>query len=405
MLSSSHKSAPLFWRMAFALLLLPSSLWADRKYFVGASVDVIGSFGNQTGEGSLSLARLDEKSHPSYSIFPTISLSSVGERSTLDLGYTFSGEYYQLDDKITSFAHAATTSFTVRLGSRARLELYNTLSTLPDISTVNVVKGIIISPEGFQYIFEPEISRSTNISESGNVGLSVDLGPKSSLAFGFFGAYRDYGDDFSRSLSSQARLQGRFGFLRKHSTRTAWGLDYTVWQNNYDSEEYSTARSHSLVFGYKRVLNPGLDLSLSAGPAYVESDSYVSHVIDVQISKKLQNNSISAGYSHRPGDSTGLGGTTESHQGRLGFSRSLGRTTSINLQMSAFNQAGRLTSRSDFWGARGAVVLSRQLGRHWVMGIGGSYMTYVGRENLDSEYKRAYVSIGYRLPDLWRTLR
>lgn len=125
--------------------------------------------------------------------------------------------------------------------------------------------------------------------------------------------------------------------------------------------------------------------------------------MNVTITKQLRTNQFDAGYSHRPGDSTGLGGTSESHQGRLGFSKSLGRTASINFQALAFRQNQQGTEAYNYWSANGSAALSKQLGKHLVTSIGASYMTYMGRTQNDYAYRRLYISFGYRFPDFLKT--
>jgi hypothetical protein len=108
---------------------------------------------------------------------------------------------------------------------------------------------------------------------------------------------------------------------------------------------------------------------------------------------------------HNAGDSTGIGGASESHQGRLGFLKPLGRTTSISFQASAFRQNQVGTGAYNYRGASGSAALSQSLGKYFVTSIGASYTTYMGNSVNNFSYKRAYVSVGYRLPDFWRTER
>ena len=144
-------------------------------------------------------------------------------------------------------------------------------------------------------------------------------------------------------------------------------------------------------------------MTLEAGPAFIRDD-YVSYAISANISKQFEANRFMAGYSHYPSDSTGLGGSTESHQGTLGFSRMIGRSWSINFQALAFRQSQRDTALYDYWGVDGSASLSRNLGEHWVISGGASYMTYLGQTGgqYDYAYERYYGSIGFRFPELWR---
>jgi len=375
--------------------------YAERKYFLGTAADFTGGMTNQIGDTSYTLS----ENAPFFAVYPSINLRSVGEHSELDLDYTFSAERFRTSDGITTLSHIATGSFAAQLGNRTHLRISDTFDTMPNYSTINVLQGFTVTPQGFQYVFEPQTYQSFSMSNSGNIGIDVDLTSKSFLTFGGSGSYRHYNDTVNQTYySDQLRAEGSFGFSHKHSTRTTWGMKYKIWQNDYQ-DNYPTARSHSATVELRRVLSPGWSLTLEAGPAYVETASYLSYIINANISKQSQTNRFDAGYSHYAGDSTGIGGTSESHQGRLGFSQSLWRTASLSFQASAFRQYQKGSGSYDYWGANGSAALSQELGKYWVASVGVSYTTNMGGGYNGYTYERAYVSIGYRLPDFWRTER
>ncbi len=202
------------------------------------------------------------------------------------------------------------------------------------------------------------------------------------------------------------RLEGNLAFSHRTGKRQVWSFGYRVWQNDY--EDQYNVRSHAGTIGLSRELNPETSLRLEAGPSFIEesdvADSYLSYIIDAQLSRRLGKNLFTASYTHRSGDSTGLGGSSESHQGNLGFKRNIGRSASISFQASGFHQSQGESDLYDYWGVRGSLALSRQLGEYWVVSVGGSYMTYLGQsaDYYDYSYKRVYASIGFRLPELWR---
>jgi hypothetical protein len=402
----SHKPrGSAFFRVLPLLLLISSPMFAERKYFIGTTLDFTAGASNQAGQSSLNLESLQQGVTPFYSVYPSVSFKSIGRHSNLDLNYIFSGERIQMTPGLTTIGHNVTASFSAQLGNRTHLRLSDTFNTMPDYSTVSVLKGLTVSPEGFRYVFEPQLYRSSNISDNGSIGFDVDLTTKSSLTFGASGSYRYYEHAVARSaLSNQLRTEGSLGFAHKHSERTTWNLKYAVWQNDY--QEFATVRSHSATLGLSKVLRPGLDLTLEAGPSYTEAwdnqKAAVGYLVSASISKRLRTNRFNAGYSHRSADSTGLGGATDSHQGTLGFSQSIGRTTSLGFQASAFRQNQGSTDAYNYWGVNGSISLSQQLGRYLVASLGSSYTTYVGGSSNNYGTKRWYVSLGYRLPELWR---
>ncbi len=384
--------------------------YAKRKYVMGTSVDFMAGLGNQTGQSSFNLSRLEEGTVPSYGVYPSLSLSSEGQRSMIILDYSFVGEYFQMSPDLTTTSHAFTGSFEGQLSKTVRMRLSDTLSTVPDFSTINVLQGFAYTPDGFQYAFEPQLYESSSISNRSNFELDIDMSPQSFITFATSSSYRNYDDSVATGyFNDQLRLEGSFAFSHRTSARQSWSARYRIWRNDY--EGYDATRSHSATLSLSRELSPGLNLILEAGPSLTESneamESYAGYIVSASMAKRTERNLFTAGYSHRPGDSTGLGTSSDSHQGNLGFSRSIGRTGSINFQASAFRQSQRLTDIYDYWGARGSLALSRQLWEHWTVSIGGSYMTYLGRttSTYDDTYKRFYVSFGFRLPELYRGQR
>jgi len=363
----------------------------------------MGGVSNQGGQSSFNFERLEQGSVPFYGVYPSVSLTSTGRRSGFKLDYSFVADQYRMTPNMTNTSHAVTGSFNAQLGRTVRFRISDTFNTAPDYSTINVLKGFTITPEGFQYVFEPELYKRSNISNTGNVGVDVDLTSRSSLNFAASGSVRFYDEEVDSSyFSDQTRIEGSVAFTRKQTRRVAWNMKYSVRQNDYD--EYASTRTHTGTLGLSAELAPTVNLTLSAGPAYVEEDDYVGYDIAANIAKRFEKNLLTASYSHRTSDSTGLGSASESHQGMLGFSQMLGRYWSISFQASAFNQTQRDTDMYDYYGVRGSMSISRNLGEHWVLSGGGSYMTYLGRTGgqNDSTYKRVYGSIGFRLPELLR---
>lgn len=325
-----------------------------------------------------------------YSVYPSVSLTSLGQHSTIFLNYNFVAERFQMDPHITTTSHAFTGRIEAQPSNTTHFRLSNTLNTAPDYSTINVLKGIAPMEGGFQYIYEPQLYKRSNISNSSNIGLDIDLTDKSFLTFSASGSFRNYEEEEERtSQSDQTRVEGNVGFSHKQSKRLTWSLKYKVWQNDYDNL-YETTRSHSATFGISHELSPGWNLNLEAGPSFAEKTDDLNYLINANISKQFQTNHFSVGYSHSASDSTGVGGTTESHHINLTFFQSLGRTTSLNFQASAFKQ-----SPYDYEGLYGSLALSQQLGRHWIASIGASYRAY----DLYTS-KRFYASIGFRIGEI-----
>ena len=155
---------------------------AERKYVLGTSVDFMGGASNDTG-GGFNLSTVEEGTAPFYGVYPSLNFSSVGQRSVLNINYSFVAEQFLMNETLTTTSHAVTGSFTSQLSRTVRLRLSDTFDTTPDYSTINVLQGFTLTPEGFQYVFEPQTYKHTSLSNTGSVGLDVDLSSKSFLTF------------------------------------------------------------------------------------------------------------------------------------------------------------------------------------------------------------------------------
>jgi hypothetical protein len=394
---------PLILLISFvALIFSMAPARAERKNSFGAGIDFMAAMANQAGQGISSSQRVTNELHPSYSVYPSINLVSQGLHSSFSFNYNFAAERFQTNPVITTTSHTFSESFEAQLGKKAKFRLTDTFNTAPNQSTINVLKGLIPTEQGFQFIFEPQLFKRSNISNNAGIGLDVTLTEKSYLTFSSSGSLRRYEEGAANSLlSNQIRIQGDIGFSHRYSQRLTWSINYRVWQNDYDN--FPTTRSHSALLSLSHQVRPSIQLFLEAGPSYTEKmenvKSSINYVINASINKVFQSETFSGGYSHSASDSTGLGSSTESHQGTLGFSQKLGRSTTINFQASAFKQMGGSNSANDYWGANGSLGLSQQLGLHWVASIGGSYMGYFGKTAGSNNYssKRAYISLGYRI--------
>jgi hypothetical protein len=365
----------------FFMVCVVSEVRGERNDSFGASIDFVGGMSDRAGQGS-SLQRKDPM--PFYSVYPSIELTSDGEHSALDFNYHVAAERFQMDPKVTAISHMFTVSVESQLSQRSRLKLSNRLNTMPNYSIIYTLKGITPNPGGFQYLYESELYKQSNISNSTSLGLDIDLNKKSFLTFAGSGAFRHYFEDSAgrNNLSNQSRIEGKFSYSHLQTENLTWNLKYTVRQNDY--QDFPTVRSHIATIGVVQKLSPNWRFNLEAGTS-LKGMSHISYEVSAGIARKFQSNSFSVLYSRYAADSTGLGGTTESHQGSLAFSQTLGRSTLIDFDASAFRQ-----SLYDYWGLRGTIAISQQLGRHWGASIGSSYMNYK-----ISSSKRFYISLQF----------
>jgi hypothetical protein len=391
----------------FIILLSVDPLHAERKYTLGHSLDIMGGASNESGNLNTNLTTSQPGLHALYSAFPSVDLISEGQHSTYDLHYSFVFERFHTNPILTTTSHAFTGNYAGQIGKNVNLRLSDTFNTVPDYSLLNVLRGTAPA-DGFQYVFEPALFQRTNISNTTDIGLDVDLTEKAFLTFEGSVAFLFYDENVqTRALSDQVRSEGSFAFMNRHSSRLSWGLKYTYLQNDY--ELYATSRSHSGTLVLSGTLSPTWELNLEAGPSFAEErefvDSYVSYIANVNLARQMRTNRFTIGYAHNVADSTGLGSSTENHNGMMGFSQMLGSKLLLDFQAMAFQQNSRESNLNDYWGVQGSGALTRKLGKYWVFSLGASYMTYIGRTGGFADYssERYYASIGYRIPELWKS--
>jgi hypothetical protein len=383
-----------FAPLSLGVTLLFSSIpsFAERKTDLAASVDLIGGAGNQAGSGGQSQKSMSANA----SLYPSLSLHSRGEHSEFDLNYAFNVDHYMKHPYITDTSHSFTSGFSARPNKSINFRLSETFRSASDSSMVNVLKSFAFTSTDFHYIFEPQIYKRSSISNSASLGLDVNFGKQSYLTFGASGSYLNYSGDAlsSGNLSDQFRVEGNLSYSYRHGKRQTWSVKYSAYRN--DLQSYGKTLSQSMTIVYAQELRPTLLLNMEAGPSYTGrtklQKAYVGYDTSVNLSKLFHANRFSFFYSHRSGDSTGVGSTTDSHQGGLSFSRSLGQKASINFSASAFTQ-----SQDDYRGVQGSMSLSRSLSRYFSMSFGGSYQDNKGNtaSSFSNENKRLFVSLGY----------
>jgi len=260
---------------------------------------------------------------------------------------------------------------------------------------VNVLKGFSFTSTDFHYIFEPQVYKQSSISNSTAVSLDFNVDKQSYLTFSASGSYLHYpGDAASSVLSDQFRLEGSISHSHKRSKRQTWGFKYSAYRN--DLQSFGTTLSHSITIVYSQELRPTLHLTMEAGPSYTgmaqHQKAYLGYNTSVDVSKLFRSNRFSFFYSHRSGDSTGLGSATNSHQGGLSFSRLLGRKASINFSALTFAQ-----KQGGYRGVQGSFALSRSLGRYFSMSLGGSYQNTKGNTlaSFSNENKHFFINLSY----------
>ena len=405
-------------RVLMLFAVIPAA-HAERKYLLSFSSDVLTGGTNQIGTSSYFLGSVSKGLSPFYGAYPTVNLKSVGRRSTLDVTYTFTFDRYEMETVATTLGHNFRSEFNSQLSRTLRFRMNGTFTTTPQVSTVNVLTGISLNPLGdFNYIFEPQLLDNIYKHATAGIGLDLDLGKTSFLSFSASGGLTRYDADARASfglLSNQTRLEGSLSYNYRKSQHQTWGIKYTAYENFFRA--YGNVRSHSASITYSRELSPSLHVNLAAGPSFTEKTrtqpEYFGYTASIDISKTIRTNLISLRYNHRSGDSTGYGGATDSHQAGIGFSRAIGKRVTLRVDAFASEQKQRVSSAFKQRSISGSAALSRAVGKHWQVSLGASYQDYPSESSVIFPYpsypgrvnRRVYLSIGYRMPEMWRVAK
>ncbi len=407
--------------LAVTLALAPPAR-AEQKYTLGFTSDFLGGIGNQSGSGGSNAGRVLTGTPPFFALYPSLTLKAVGAHSNFNIAYGFTMDHYWSDpEALTTTYHALTLNLDTRIGRRTSLKFSNSLRNTPDVSMLNVLKGFVFTPDGFQSIYEPMLFKNHSYSELSRLSMDVEVTRKSFLTFAVDGTIRRYGNiavDETWTFQDQTRIGGTISYSRKSGKRGSFGVNYKIYQNDY--RDYGPTRSHALQFHASRELAPSLMFTFEAGPSLTEKNQYlpedrISINFSASLSKKLNTSLLSMHFSKSSGDSSGMGYARDSYQAGLGFSRPFGPRTSLNVDVSAFQQKGqsfynqdKQVPAYDYWGLSGSAVLSRKLSRLWTLSFGGNYQDFKGQKAVSMNhmsYKRLYVSLSFQLPELWRAAR
>jgi hypothetical protein len=399
------------WLVVFicALFGMAPFARAERKFILGAQVSLMAGGTNQITDSSLAYFQTQSSLSQFIGLYPSVDLKAVGRRSQMNFSYTAQGDYYKEEQIVMSVTHNAGANLNFQAGKNVRLALNGSFSNVPDYASLNVYKGLTLTPWGFQYVYEPTLAQRTSRDISGGGTIDWSLANNSQITMAVYVYLRNYekNDLFKNKLSDQARYEGKLSFSHKMGERRTLSFSYDLAENTF--LEYSNARTHSATFSYSHQLTPNTKYSIEAGPSLVDgsmdSKNYFGYFASAQISRKIRSSQASFNFSHRTGDSTGLGGVSETQSAGLSLSCPFGRRISATVNATAYDSHARLDNPYNTRSFSGALNMSYALGRRWSLGIGGSYRNNEGIRMLNNEYKRIFLSLAYNAPDLWRFSR
>jgi len=394
----------------FCLFLGTQTAYAERRFTLGAQLDLVGGMSNSLYDSAMSSSYTEHDLTPFYSATPSLEFRTEGRNFDMDASYGYSFQRYQRDEIINMHSHTADIMFMSNLSEHVRLSLYNHFYSTPDYITAELTRNIIITDEGFDYAYMPEPSRLTFKSDTARAVLNWDVAPRSYLTFAVGGSYRDYQDTTESDVgirTDQYRYEGSMGFSNRPTEHFTWNIRYHVSRNQYPS--YGTSLSHNGMIGFSYQLRPTVQLSLEAGPSYVTSSrsekNYWGYAGTLRLVKSAEYSQFYGYGSHRSGESSGIGYISDVDVGGLGFSFQPARRINVAFSSSAYRSRQRLDDPLNTWGVYGGVHISYLLSRYIQLGGGATYRRTEGHTSLEREYKQFYGSISFIASEFWDTMR
>ena len=274
------------------------------------------------------------------------------------------------------------------------------------MTTFNVFRGIILTPEGLLFDFDTIALLQISYSNNARLALNYALGSHSNLSFGAGHSFLhfDQSPEVSARLSNQTGLHGNVAYSQTLNDRTGWNLSYSASQRDFD--EFEKTLTHSTGLGLSRQLSPTVSLSLNRGPSYIQSvdtqaDS-LGYNASVRISKAFEKNLISLSYNHLNGTSTGVGSVSNTDTVAFNFSQTLGRKVNLQTNLSVYETTAVLDNPVATRGGLASVLLSFLMNDNWALNLGATYRRQNETNLQDGEQKRVYVSVSFNLPEFLR---
>jgi hypothetical protein len=394
--------------LVLMLLVCAASARAEHKYRLGTMLDLAGGVGKMSGDSRYGIYQL--KGYvPFYSASPSLKLTAEGQRSKLDVEYAFLWERYQGSNPLGVSSHVLATTFNSRIGRRLNLELRDSFYNTPDFPSFSAAHGSFVTPEGFQYVYDPLLTKRDFQSNDAHGNLDIDLSKTSSLTVGFGSSVRHY-DNYVTSnldpqLNSQIRTEGSIGYSLK-GEHHAWNIRYAAIENRFDF--YPTSYTQTATIGWSFDPSRSVRITFEAGPSYLRvpetGRSDTGYVASASISRTVRSNRISLYYARMAGDSSGYGWVSDIHYASFMIVQSLGRRVTFNFGASAFQGSERRTVAPNLRGVNGSAALLFLLHRG-VVAIAGATLRATEAGPLSVEYTRFYIAIRFEVPELWRWSR
>jgi hypothetical protein len=401
-------------RIAGALLLLTLVCRADlgaqgRKYYLGATVDVVGGRSNSQNDLGLFLGR-GTASTPAwfYEAYPAIDFRSIGRRSSFETSYVYGLTRFNEDSKYNSDSHVVTARLDSQLSRNVKLTLIDSFQKSSSFTTFSATRGVPIELEGFRFLIDPAAFDQSSKNNNATVIADYTINDKSTVTFnGSHSLLRYTGAPFFNGtrISDQQRSFAGVIYTKATSEHNSVSIGYSTAY--LDFSQFDDAQSHAISLGLTHKFSQDLTLQVSAGPSYVHnlgsaSSSYRSYNANVAVQKLIGRNTLAAHYSRESGETAGAGSVSDNNRAGLTFSRALRRQTSVVVDVSAFDARNKRDRAYSVRGGSAAANFGVPLGPVFSLHLGGQYQRYAQTSLFPFEQKRVYVSLRMNLPEFWK---
>ncbi|NLT68276.1 MAG: hypothetical protein GXX84_16860 [Acidobacteria bacterium] len=394
-----------FRLLAFCLLLTAAAATAEaqRRFIVGNSYDF--AFGG-TNQGTFSSAVLERDIVPFYGFYPAVDVRATGSTTQINLYYMALAERYGGEQSLNTLSHSARAGFTASLGRALKLRFGGSFLNAPDYTTVDVLQGSGGAPDSFRFVFQPSSARSTRRTFRGTVAAEINMNYRSYIIAEASAMSLRYlnNDQPLGLLLDQTRSELTAGYGYRLNPYDSVDVQYGFIQNDY--RRFGTGTTQAAVVGLTRSFSPYLQMRVEGGPAFISFDqtgeTTYGYVASVEVRRTIRSSRLTASYYHSPGDSSGLSSLSELHTVGLSIFSPLGSKFSVAASAAGFIGRSEASSLNDYHGIYGSLDLSYPVSRYFFLTWGGSYRRNSYGNPLDQEFKRVYMSVRFRAPELWR---
>jgi polysaccharide biosynthesis protein VpsM len=235
---------------AICLVLTGSHVFAQGRFVAKPHIQV-----DWQTDSNFHRSETNEKNVHTYTVTPGVNLGYLTDKTQLTLDYWF--RVFKYDDQADEFdytAHNAAFRFQTQASKRLELGLDNIFMKTRDPASADASSN---SVDRFEYNlnrFSPRVH--------------YRFGDKFSLAVRYTNLYTDYTDDGPGEGEDSTENRGGLNWLYRFTPKTSFGLNYQLWERDYDKNTVDYT-SNQVMVDVKHQVNY---LTFGAGIGYHNRD-------------------------------------------------------------------------------------------------------------------------------------